>query len=72
MGSHTEVADRIEEYHRLGITEFVLSGHPHIEEAYWFGEGVLPILRSRGLWEHPQAQQDADQPATIPFASASR
>ncbi|MFD1496893.1 LLM class flavin-dependent oxidoreductase, partial [Streptosporangium lutulentum] len=72
VGSHTEVADRIEEYHRLGITEFVLSGHPHIEEAYWFGEGVLPILRSRGLWEHPQAQQDADQPATIPFASASR
>ena len=44
VGSHTEVADRIEEYHDLGITEFILSGHPHLEEAYWFGEGVLPEL----------------------------
>jgi alkanesulfonate monooxygenase len=42
------VADRIEEYARLGLSEFILSGYPHLEEAYWFGEGVLPILRSRG------------------------
>ncbi|GII22755.1 LLM class flavin-dependent oxidoreductase [Planosporangium mesophilum] len=70
VGSHTEVADRIEEYHRLGITEFVLSGHPHVEEAYWFGEGVLPILRARGLWEHPAVVADT-QPAGIPFAAAT-
>lgn len=49
VGSHEEVADRLEEYHRLGIDEFILSGYPHVEEAYWFGEGVLPILRSRGV-----------------------
>lgn len=29
-----------------GIEEFVLSGYPHIEEAYWFAEGVLPLVRS--------------------------
>ena len=29
--------------------EFILSGYPHLEEAYWFGEGVMPILRARGL-----------------------
>ncbi|MER5651240.1 LLM class flavin-dependent oxidoreductase [Streptosporangium sp. NPDC002524] len=68
VGSHTEVADRIEEYARLGITEFIMSGHPHVEEAYWFGEGVLPILRGRGLWEHPDAAP-AHEPASIPFAS---
>ena len=51
VGSHEEVADRIEEYHELGFDEFIMSGHPHIEEAYWFGEGVLPILRRRGLVE---------------------
>jgi len=49
VGSHSEVADRIEEYHSLGIDEFILSGHPHIEEAYWVGEGVMPELRKRGL-----------------------
>ncbi len=49
VGSHQEVADRLEEYHRLGIDEFILSGYPHVEEAYWFGEGVLPILREKGV-----------------------
>lgn len=49
VGSHQEVADRISEYHQLGLDEFILSGYPHLEEAYWFGEGVLPILRNRGL-----------------------
>lgn len=47
VGSNEEVAERIEEYHDLGIDEFILSGYPHLEESYWFGEGVLPILASR-------------------------
>jgi alkanesulfonate monooxygenase len=47
VGSHAEVADRIEEYASLGIEEFIMSGYPHLEEAYWFGEGVLPELRRR-------------------------
>ncbi|MGD0556239.1 MAG: LLM class flavin-dependent oxidoreductase [Streptosporangiaceae bacterium] len=67
VGSHTEVADRIEEYAKLGITEFVLSGYPHLEEAYWFGEGVLPILQSRGLWNHPVQTKDTTVNIT-PFA----
>jgi len=49
VGSHQEVADRIEEYHDLGIDEFILSGYPHLEEAYRVGEGVIPELRRRGL-----------------------
>ncbi|PTM99570.1 alkanesulfonate monooxygenase [Streptomyces sp. VMFN-G11Ma] len=53
VGSHDEVAERIKEYRALGIDEFVLSGYPHLEEAYWFGEGVLPKLRAQGLWQHP-------------------
>ncbi|MGW5310480.1 LLM class flavin-dependent oxidoreductase [Nocardia thailandica] len=67
VGSHSEVADRIAEYHALGIEEFVLSGHPHLEEAYWFGEGVLPLLRRRGLWRHPADLTEAPA-AAIPFA----
>jgi alkanesulfonate monooxygenase len=69
VGSHTEVADRIAEYHALGIEEFVLSGHPHLEEAYWVGEGVLPELQRRGLWVPPPGSAAAGAaPAAIPFA----
>ncbi|MGE8660126.1 MAG: LLM class flavin-dependent oxidoreductase [Achromobacter sp.] len=50
VGSHAQVADRIAEYHALGLTHFILSGQPHIEEAYWFAEGAGAVLRERGLW----------------------
>jgi alkanesulfonate monooxygenase len=49
VGSHAEVADRIAEYAKLGVDHFILSGYPHLEEAYIFGEGVRPILGERGL-----------------------
>lgn len=55
VGSHVEVADRIEEYRAIGIDEFILSGYPHLEELYWFGEGVLPVLEARGSWTRPEA-----------------
>jgi alkanesulfonate monooxygenase len=58
VGSHAEVADRIEEYASLGIEEFILSGYPHLEEAYWFGEGVLPELRRRGAAAAPADLSD--------------
>jgi alkanesulfonate monooxygenase len=48
VGSYREVADRIVEYHELGLDAFILSGYPHLEEAYWFGEGVMPLLRASG------------------------
>jgi alkanesulfonate monooxygenase len=46
VGSHDEVAERISEYQAAGFDEFILSGYPHLEEAYSFGEGVLPLLTS--------------------------
>ncbi|MFJ6649962.1 LLM class flavin-dependent oxidoreductase [Streptomyces sp. NPDC091290] len=69
VGSHHEVVERIEEYHRLGVDEFVLSGYPHLEEAYWFGENVLPRLAARGLWTHPFHGTPGVAPtAQVPFA----
>jgi len=53
VGSHAEVAERLIEYSQLGIDHFILSGYPHLEEAYWFGEGVLPELRKRGAVAAP-------------------
>ena len=55
VGSYEEVADRIAEYHEHGLDEFILSGYPHLEEAYHVGEGVLPILRERGLLKEAAA-----------------
>lgn len=34
VGSFEEVADRMADYHELGIDEFSLSGYPHLEEVY--------------------------------------
>ncbi|MFC4070316.1 LLM class flavin-dependent oxidoreductase [Actinoplanes subglobosus] len=70
VGSHEQVADRIAEYASLGIEEFVLSAYPHLEGAYWFGEGVLPILAERGLWkdERPRRRHQA----AMPFAAVGR
>ncbi|MFZ4283433.1 LLM class flavin-dependent oxidoreductase [Streptomyces rhizosphaericola] len=72
VGSHAEVAVRIREYHALGIDEFVLSGYPHLEEAYWFGEGVLPRLAEAGLWTHPAGPVGPAPATEIPFAGAAR
>ncbi|HWJ81515.1 MAG TPA: LLM class flavin-dependent oxidoreductase [Nocardioides sp.] len=70
VGSHEQVADRIEEYAALGIEEFVLSAYPHLEGAYWFGEGVLPILEDRGLWKDERPQRHRN--AAVPFATAGK
>ena len=44
VGNHEQVAERLFEYHDLGIDEFIVSGHPHLEEVYAVGEGVLPLV----------------------------
>lgn len=67
VGSHRDVADLIEQYATLGISEFVLSGYPHLEELYWFGEGVIPELRRRGLFTNDGAASAA---TGQPFLSA--
>ncbi len=44
VGNPDTVAERIDEYRRIGIDTFIFSGYPHLEEAYTFGELVLPKL----------------------------
>jgi alkanesulfonate monooxygenase len=70
VGSYAEIADLVEQYQAVGIEEFVLSGYPHLEESYWFGEGVLPELTRRGLWEHPAPQQSSA--AAVPFGAGRK
>lgn len=44
VGDPQTVAARIQEYLGLGIDTFILSGYPHLEEAYRFAELVFPLL----------------------------
>ena len=44
VGDPPTVAARLEEYRALGIDTFILSGYPHLEEAYRFAELVFPLL----------------------------
>lgn len=44
VGDGPTVAARINEYAALGIDSFVLSGYPHLEEAYRVGELLFPLL----------------------------
>ncbi|MDQ0607929.1 alkanesulfonate monooxygenase [Variovorax sp. W1I1] len=44
VGDAKTVAARIEEYAALGLDKFILSGYPHLEEAYRFAELVFPLL----------------------------
>ena len=44
VGDPETVAARMEEYRALGIDTFILSGYPHLEEAYRFAELVFPLL----------------------------
>jgi alkanesulfonate monooxygenase len=44
VGNPQQVAQRIQEYAELGLEHFILSGYPHLEEAYRFAELVFPLL----------------------------
>jgi alkanesulfonate monooxygenase len=44
VGSAEEVAARMLEYSELGIETFILSGYPHLEEAYRTAELLFPLL----------------------------
>ncbi|RZS32219.1 luciferase-like monooxygenase [Herbihabitans rhizosphaerae] len=61
VGGHAEVARRIEDYRDHGVEEFLLSGTPHLEEAYSFAEGVLPKLRKEKPRGHAVRAPSAEQ-----------
>lgn len=44
VGDPKTVAARMREYADLGIETFILSGYPHLEEAYRFAELTFPLL----------------------------
>jgi alkanesulfonate monooxygenase len=49
VGTPEQVADRIIEFVDIGISSFVLSGYPHLEEALNTGKHVLPLVKEKLL-----------------------
>ncbi|WP_292008605.1 FMNH2-dependent alkanesulfonate monooxygenase [Chryseobacterium sp.] len=61
VGDPHTVAQRLKEYADLGIEEFILSGYPHLEEAYRFAELVFPLLPVN------QKEKNVHTPYVSPF-----
>lgn len=55
VGDSATVALRLQEYADLGIEHFILSGYPHLEEAYRVAELLFPLLPLQ-LPERPAGQ----------------
>jgi alkanesulfonate monooxygenase len=51
VGSTDQVLSKLEEYQKMGIRAFVLSGYPHIDECRHFGARVLPRMKTCSLPE---------------------
>ncbi len=45
LGSPHELAEAFIEYKKIGVTDFILSGWPEIDEVTRFGREVLPLVR---------------------------
>lgn len=63
VGSADQVLSKIENYRKMGIRSFIFSGYPHIDEAKYFGELVMPHLKTCSL-PHAYGRVPNDTPAT--------
>lgn len=70
VGSADQVLSRLEEYRKMGIRAFILSGYPHLDEARHFGRLVMPHLDTVSLPE-VHGRVPADTPAT-PLGNGER
>ena len=53
VGTADQVSDRLMEYADLGVSTFILSGYPHLEEAEIFGREAMPYSRPSGSKNNP-------------------
>ncbi|GAB5509778.1 MAG: LLM class flavin-dependent oxidoreductase [Hyphomicrobiales bacterium] len=52
VGSADQVLSTLEDYQKMGMRAFILSGYPHLDECKNFGQRVLPQMKTVSL---PQA-----------------
>lgn len=47
VGSPDEIADGLMEFKAAGVTQFIISGWPKLDEMLFFGREILPRVRER-------------------------
>jgi alkanesulfonate monooxygenase len=45
LGTPREIADLLLEYRRIGVSQFIMSGWPEMDEVTRFGREVLPLVK---------------------------
>ncbi|PYX33529.1 MAG: alkanesulfonate monooxygenase, partial [Acidobacteria bacterium] len=45
LGSAEELAETFLEYKRIGVSQFIISGWPKLDEMLIFGRDVIPLIR---------------------------
>lgn len=56
VGDPGQVAAALDEYRALGVDTFVLSGYPHLEEAYYVAELLFPAIGKATPLFQPRAE----------------
>ncbi|WP_267551886.1 LLM class flavin-dependent oxidoreductase [Rhizobium rhizogenes] len=70
VGSTDQVLTALENYRKMGIRAFILSGYPHLDEAEHFGTKVLSQMKTCSLPE-ARGRVPANTPAT-PLGNGKR
>jgi alkanesulfonate monooxygenase len=45
LGTPSEIAASLLEYKDIGVTQFIMSGWPEVDEVGAFGRDVLPLIK---------------------------
>lgn len=70
VGSADQVLSELEDYKKMGMRAFILSGYPHLDECKSFGQRVLPQMKTVSL-PHAYGRVPDQMPAT-PLAAGAR
>ncbi|KAA9106378.1 LLM class flavin-dependent oxidoreductase [Microbacterium rhizomatis] len=60
VGGFDHVADRFAEYARVGISEFIVSGFPNLEETRWVADGLVGALSRTALSRRTESRVPVD------------
>lgn len=62
VGTPEEIASAILDYKKIGISQFIFSGWPKLDEMVYFGQAVLPLIRQKE--QQTRSEAGAVQAAT--------